>query len=681
MIKNTIVSAFLLTIFISTTFVSSGGFAAAKEADLSCETLHPLLNAFLSQHVLYKKLTPTLEEHTTTQFLKMLDPSKIYLMQSDVDKIKASLSGMFEKIEKKNCSPIDETHALYVKRVDEAAVYAKKLLGPDFKFQEKTTIVINPDKRVFAKNQKELQDLQSRYIQFQISNYMVSDMKVPEAKKQLIHRYDLNLKQAKDFKKYDLYSLFLDAFASSLDPHSNFLAKDYFEDFEIQMRLSLQGIGATLSSQDGYTVVENLVPGGAAAKSGLMEPKDKIIAVDTKNNGKMEPVVDMPLREVVKLIRGDKGTKVGLTILRSGKKASRVVITLTRAKIDLKDEAAKISYINKEVNGQKLLIGVIDLPSFYSDSDNGERSCSEDVKKLVKEANAKKVDGLVLDLSKNGGGVLGEAVKIVGLFIKKGNVVETQDSDSRVEVLADLDSQMLYSGPLVVLTSRLSASASEIVAGALRDYKRAVIIGSDHTFGKGTVQAVMRLREDMGALKVTTGMFFTPGGNSTQERGVDSDVIIPSQYVSKEFSEDALDYALPKKSLTSFLSDEANGKDGTDMYKPIQSLQISELQKASKLRTTGDKDFAKMIADFKETEDKNGVLNLSDVMKKTQETNKERDKKAKSHSLDGADPEYLKQAAVKEAVAIVADFVLIQKGQFKLATKVDNSGKDLKTVQ
>lgn len=653
---------------------------------VGCDTVYPLFNAFISQHVQHKKLNAQLEERTITQYIKLLDPSKIYLLQTDVDQIKKDLTGLFAKVEKRECKPVEDAHAIYVKRVEEALEFTKKTLGPDFKFQEKTSITISPDKRVYAKDKKELTDLQAKYIQFQISNYLISDMKLAEAKKSLIHRYEIVYKQAKEFKKEDLYAIFLDAFATALDPHSNFMSKDNSEDFDIGMRLSLEGIGATLSSQDGYTVVENLVPGGPAFKTGEVEPKDKIIAVAQGESGKFQDVIDMPLRDVVKLIRGKKGTKVKLSILRQSKKTQRLMVTITRDKIDLKDEAAKITYIdkefkkeNKDTAAKKLKIGVIDLPSFYADSESG-RSCSEDVRRLVKEAVAKKVDGIVLDLSKNGGGVLGEAVKVAGIFIKKGNVVETQDAESRVELLSDLDSQMVYNGPLVVLTSRLSASASEIVAGALKDYKRAVIVGSDRTFGKGTVQAVMRLRDDMGAVKVTTGMFFVPGGNSTQERGVESDILIPSQYATKEFSEQALDYALPKKSLASFLSEEANGKTegASDYYLPIQSSQIEELQKSSKARVSQNKEFAKILTELKEAEEKNGILNLSDVMKKTQASNKERDKKNKRRS-GAVDPDYLKQPAIQEAVDVTADLVMIQKGEFRLATKTSKS--DLKSVQ
>ncbi|MDZ4677469.1 MAG: S41 family peptidase [Oligoflexia bacterium] len=655
-----------LASFTSLIFISTSAIAA----QLECATVSPLINGFLAQHLTHKKLSPQLEERTITQFVKMLDPSKLYLLQSDVEAIKTNLGGIFAKIGSKKCDDLESSQKIYEKRVSESSVFAKKLLGPTFKFNESTSITIDPAKREYAKTKTELEDLQARYIQFQISNYLASEMKLAEAKKQLIHRYEVTLKHVTESKKYDLYAIFLDAFASALDPHSNFLSKDVLEDFEITMRLSLEGIGATLSSQDGYTVIENLIPGGAAFKSSELEPKDKIIGVAQGDSDKFEQVIDMPLRDVVKLIRGKKGTKVKLSILRQGKSTTRHIVSLVRDKIDLKDEAAKISYIDKTVGDKKYKIGVINLPSFYSDSESGTRSCSADVRKLVDEANASKVDGIILDLSKNGGGVLGEAVRVAGLFIKKGNIVETQDADGRVENLADLDSVINYSGPMVVLTSRLSASASEIVAGALQDYKRAVIIGSDHTFGKGSVQAVMKLREDLGAIKVTTGMFFTPSGDSTQEKGVLSDVRFPSPYISKEFSEAALDYPLEQKTLASFLSPESNDVNGATRYIPITQDAINELRKNSKARVSKDTEFLKIETELKDREKKGGILKLADMMKKTQESNKEKVKKTKKIK-DGVDPDYLTQPSVKESLNILVDLITFQKDGITLAKKGD----------
>ncbi|MFN8943010.1 MAG: S41 family peptidase, partial [Pseudobdellovibrionaceae bacterium] len=271
-------------------------------------------------------------------------------------------------------------------------------------------------------------------------------------------------------------------------------------------------------------MITDLVPGGPAFNSGLIEPKDMIISVG-QENGKVENVVDLDLKDVVSKIRGKKGTKVTLTILRKqGDGKKRFEITIVRDKIKLEDSAAKMTYIHREINGQKKKIGVLNLPSFYAPDNAGKdkRTASMDVKRLLLEAKSNGTEGIVFDLSTNGGGSLTDAVEIAGLFFKTGNVVKQSSRyEAREEgTLADTDPAVVWNGPLVVLTSRFSASASEIVAGALQDYKRAVIVGGDHTWGKGTIQTVRPVPGDRGALKVTIGMFFIPGGYSTQHSGV-----------------------------------------------------------------------------------------------------------------------------------------------------------------
>lgn len=633
--------------------------------DLKCATVFPLMNGFLAQHLTYKKLSSRLENRTVDQFLKSMDPSKLYFMQSDIKKLEKKLRGVFKQVRSRQCADVVSVQKLYEKRVKDSLTYAKKALGKNFKFNKKTTLVIEPKKRGYARNKKQLEALQNRYLQFQIANYLTQDMKLKEAKKRLIKRYELAYKRVKETSNEDVLAGFLDSFASALDPHSSFLSKEVLADFEITMRLSLEGIGATLRSDHGYTVIENLIPGGAAAKSDLLEPKDKIIAVGQGKKGKFDDVIDMSLRDVVKKIRGKAGSIVRLSILRQGKKTERFNVELKRAKIDLESEAAKLSWIKKKVGKKKLKIAVINLPSFYSDSDGGERSCSEDVKKLVRKAVKKKADGLILDLSKNGGGVLAEAVRVAGLFIKKGHVVQTQDSTGRVETLSDLDSTLDYKGPMVVLTSRLSASASEIVAGALRDYKRAVIVGDGSTFGKGSVQAVMKLREGLGAIKVTTGMFFIPGGDSTQELGVVADVKIPGPY-STDVSESALDYVLPKKSLPSFLSPEANNNIGGQSYSAINSSTIGELQKLSSSRTKKSKEFQKIIKDLADAEKKNGIVVISEMMKKNTEAEVKKKKRKKGKKAE--EKEYLSQPDLKEASNVLVDLIKIE-GRTRLAKK------------
>ena len=640
-----------------TTSVNHAHAAEKKDGRLECPVIRPIAQGFLSNHVDAKSLDLEHEGRTIEQFIKRLDPQKLYLQQSDVMAIRAHLRGIFNKLGA-DCSAIDKSHEILVKRLKEAHEYAKKTLGPDFKFQENTELVFDANLREFPKNKTEFETQLMKYLQFQISNYLASDMKLAQAKKQLEHRYELSAKRQGDIKRDDLYSMFLDAFANGLDAHSSYLSQDSLEDFEIQMRLSLEGIGAALTWEDGYTTVESLLPGGAAEKTGELMPKDKIISV-AQGNGPFEPVIDVPLRDVVKLIRGKKGTTVRLTVLRQEKdKADRRIIALKRDKISLKDEEAKLRFSQRKVNGRDVKIGIIELPSFYGDMTRRTRSCYDDVKKLVQQATAAKVNGLVFDLSKNGGGLLTEAVRIGGLFINKGNIVATQNAREKKDELADEENGVAYNGPLVVLTSRLSASASEIVAGALQDYKRAVIVGSDHTFGKGTVQAMINLPSELGAIKVTTGMFFVPGGHSTQYRGVPGDVVLPSPFSTKEIGERGLDYSLPARSIDSFLSKEANVAAVKDHWAPVDESLVKKLRDLSGARVEKDPEFTKIKKELVETATKKGVIKLSDSLKKQREDKKDPKKQnAGRRNKRQTDEDYLKSPDVNEAVSVMTDLL------------------------
>ncbi|HBL53905.1 MAG TPA: tail-specific protease, partial [Syntrophaceae bacterium] len=334
------------------------------------------------------------------------------------------------------------------------------------------------DKRPHVKTAAEKQELLRKVVQFQIENALLSGIDLAEARKQQIHKSELQTMRVVERSPDKLITTAAKAFALALDPHTNYLSPENFADFQIQMQLSLVGIGAVLTSDNGFTVIEELIPGGGAEQSGLLKPKDKIIAV-AQEGEKPVNVIDMDLRDVVRMIRGKKGTQVTLTILRQAQRTHRFDITITRDKVDIKEQEAKIHYETRTAGGRPYRFGVIDLPSFYGD-ERGKKSCYEDVKKLLAEAGRQPVDGIVLDLSRNGGGLLGEAVRIAGLFIGRGGIVATRESNGRVTILAvgpgapeadgynlDVmtlpadDSRELYTGPLVILTSRMSASASE----------------------------------------------------------------------------------------------------------------------------------------------------------------------------------------------------------------------------
>jgi carboxyl-terminal processing protease len=640
--------------------------AQAKD-DLECRYMSPIESGFLANHVRYTNRDTDLQNRTIEQYIKRIDPSKIYLLSADVDQIKTWMGNLFEKTKNKDCAFLEETQKLLVKRAQERAEFAKKFLGKDYKFDPKTEFTFDPDKKSFPKNADEANEFLKKYIHFQIANYTATDMKMDEAKKNVIKNYDRAVKRIEDTKQNDLFSDYLDSFARALDPHSSFFSRDSLEDFEIQMRLSLEGIGATLSSQDGFTVVEQLVPGGAAAKSGLIEPQDKIIAVG-QETGAMENVIDMDLKDVVKKIRGNKGTKVRLTILRKkGENKQRLDVSLTREKVNLEDEAASIIYQDKEINGKKKKIGIINFPSFYADSRRGGRSSAEDLKKIIKEANEKKVEGLVLDLSNNGGGSLEDAVKIAGLFFKTGNVVKqsSKDSSRSEQTLADVDPAVDWAGPLVLLTSRISASASEIVAGTLQDYKRAVIVGGDHTFGKGSVQSVLPIPTGLGALKVTVGMFFVPGGNSTQHRGVEADVVLPGPYSTDDIGEKFLDYSLPPQKITSFISPDAYVKEGQGAWSVLKPEWLKSLREKSIARVEKNEDFKKIEDELKKAKARGKLIKVSEILKDKTETKtkKDKEKAARYGNKEQKNKEYLKRADINEATNVLLDLMGTEEAQ------------------
>lgn len=642
-------------------FSAPSSYAAKDDNGLQCRYVAAIEGEFLRFHVKYDNFDAALQSRVVEQYIKKQDPSKIYLLQSDVEAAKKSLTNVLENIKARDCSPLSTVQMMLINRVKERADFAKKILDKSFKFDSKVEITFDPDKKEYPKTADEANEFLRKYIHFQVSNYLMTDMKLAEAKQKVIKNWERTVKKITETKDDDLYASYLDAFARALDPHTSFFSRDVLEDFEISMSLSLEGIGATLSSQDGFTVVEALVPGGSAARSGLIEAQDKIIAVGQGEKGLLENVVELDLRDVVRKIRGEKGTKVRLTILRKeGEGKKRFDVTLVRDKIKLEDEAASIIYQDREVNGQKKKVGIINFPSFYADSKRGGRSSAADLKKIIAEAKSKNVDGLVLDLSENGGGSLEDAVKIAGLFFQTGNVVKQSSRDeSRGEIVyKDTDSTVDWNGPLVVLTSRMSASASEIVAGTLQDYKRAVIVGNDHTFGKGTVQTVVPLQQNLGALKVTVGMFFIPGGYSTQHRGVLSDIRLPGALENDEFGEKTLDYSLPEKKIENFTSPEAVAKEGSGAWTQIQPDWIKSLSEKSKARVDKDPEFKKIVEEAAKNKGKAKVIKLSEVTKDKEK--KDKAKAAKNASKADKEKEYVKRPDIIEATNVLGDLMSLQ---------------------
>ena len=417
--------------------------------------------------------------------------------------------------------------------------------------------------------------------------------RIDEIKKTIAGRFNRQLRMLQEFDSDDAFQIYLTSLTHVYDPHSDYMGKPSLDNFNISMKLSLFGIGAMLRSEDGYCKIQELMD-GPAKKSGQIKPNDKIIAVA---QGKGEPVdvIDMKLNKVVELIRGTKGTEVRLTIVPvdAPDLSTRKIVSLVRDEIKLEDGEAKAKLIElpAEKGRPAQRLGIIDLPSFYADLKNrspDRKSTTSDVAKLLNKLKEQKVAGVILDLRRNGGGSLEEAINLTGLFIKEGPVVQVRDPDGTITVDKDNDPSVLYEGPLVVLTSRFSASASEILAGALQDYGRALVVGDSCTHGKGTVQSlldlgpIMRTTNQLGALKMTIRKFYRASGSSTQLKGVVPDIILPSLNNHAEVGEAALPNALVWDTIPSAKYDPVN------LVPPV----LPELRLRSDARLTKDKDFA-----------------------------------------------------------------------------------------
>ncbi|HUN55442.1 MAG TPA: S41 family peptidase [Smithella sp.] len=640
--------------------------------NLSCRLLPMLMDKFLANHYAMKSMTGEIKTHTIDQMIKSLDVSKTLLYESDVKMLKEVLKNGFNGLQSGDCTSLEQVYDILVARARENEAIVKKILGPDYRLDD--TVEMNTDikKRPYVKTAAEKHELLRKVVQFQIENALLTGVDMAEAKKEQIHRYELQTMRVVERNPEKLIKNFAESFALSLDPHTSYLSPEELEDIQIQMQLSLEGIGAVLRSDNGFTVIEELIPGGSAERSGLLYPKDKIIAV-AQEGEKPVDIIDMDLRDAVSLIRGKKGTKVTLTILRQAERNERFNVTITREKIDIKDQEAKISYEIRKGGNRQYRFGVIDLPSFYG-GEKGGKSSYEDVKRLLAKARLQHVDGIVLDLSRNGGGLLTEAVRIVGLFIGKGGVVATRDRLGQITILANgsavcdtegdeckvikfpaEDPRWVYTGPLVVLTSRLSASASEIVAGALKDYHRAIIVGQDHTFGKGSVQVLAPLSSDLGGMKITTALYFLPGGKSTQKIGVEADVQLPIWFILEDVGETALDYPLPAQGIAPFL-----GVPGgtAPLWIAVDQPLIMKLKERSMARVAKDPKFAEIIKNNKEAAGKKGVIRLADLRKEMEKENGGRKIETSAEIKKKARDQYA--PFINESVNVLLDEVMLE---------------------
>lgn len=505
------------------------------------------------------RLNDSLSAVILNKYIKELDNSKTYFLASDIKSFDRYKLVIDDLIRNENVNPAYEIYNIFLKRYKERMDYVMNyLIKQEFDYTADEYYETDRDKEPWETSTEELNDVWRKIIKSQALSLKLAGKKQPEITETLKSRYERFTKFFTQFNSEDVFSIYMNSITESYDPHTNYFSPQQSDLFKQQMTLSLEGIGAQLQSENDYTKVVNILPGGDAQKSGKVNVNDLIIGVAQGKSGEMVDVVGWRLDDVVKLIKGPKGTTVRLLILpaKTGVNGPSVEVTLIRDKIKLEDKAAKKEIINYQSNGKVLKLGVISLPSFYMDyeayqkGDPDFRSTTRDVKKLVGELKAEGVDGIVMDLRNNGGGSLPEAVDLTGLFIKEGPVVQVRNSIGKVEVLPDDDKEVFYGGPMVVLTNRFSASASEIFAGAIQDYQRGVVVG-ESTYGKGTVQTVLDLnrfineKEKVGELKITFQKFYRVTGSSTQHKGVNPDISLPSAYDAEHYGESASPSALP----------------------------------------------------------------------------------------------------------------------------------------
>lgn len=567
-------------------------------------------------HYLRKEFNDEMSSKFFDKYLDSLDNLRLYFLQSDVEEFEGYRFHLDDLTKNGDTTPARVIFNRFRQRLDQQYDYAISLLDTEkFDFTGTNRYVVNRKEAPRPKDLNEAKQAWRDRLRYEYLQEKLNKENHESIVRIIKRRYNRILRLIDDYDADDVLQIYLTSLARVYDPHSDYMGKAEYENFAIGMKLSLSGIGAVLRSEDGICRIQSLQP-GPAMNSKKIHPDDKIIAVAQSNQPPVE-VVDMPLRKVVELIRGPKGTEVRLTVIPASATdpAQRQVIPLLRDEIKLEDQAAKAKIYEVPLpEGQTVRLGLIDLPSFYSgfemDRSKGpqqQKSTTSDVAQLIKKLVAENVAGIVLDLRRNGGGALEEAINLTGLFIDQGPVVQVKDSNGHEFVDEDKNEQYpgeYYKGPLVVLTSRFSASASEILAGALQDYDRALIVGDSATHGKGTVQSLIQLApifrasgvpitSEPGALKVTIRKFYRASGASTQKKGVIPDLVLPSVFNDAPIGESALENAMPWDEIRSAKYERMNRV----------SPYLPELKTLSERRVASDPDFNYLQEEIKRAHD------------------------------------------------------------------------------
>ncbi|MFA0964182.1 carboxy terminal-processing peptidase [Roseivirga sp. BDSF3-8] len=616
------------------------------------------------------ELNDSLSQVILENLLETLDYNKVYFLEEDVrefnDLYASEIDDMLEDGESDAAYAIFKVfRTRFLDRMD----YVYDLLEKDFDFTQEEYYDTDREDIPYASTNDELDEVWRKMVKNQALSLKLSDRTDEELKDNLKQRYERMEKTIRQYNSEDVFQLFLNAFAAALDPHTSYFSPTTSENFKIQMSQSLEGIGASLRMNNDYVEVADVIAGGPAFRSKQINKDDKIIGVGQGEEGEIVDVIGWRLDDVVKLIRGPKGTTVRLEVLPAEEGANGLPFTLTliRDKVKLEEQAPSKKLITQNVDGKDYKVAVITIPAFYLDyeaarrGDKDYKSTTRDVRKLLSELDQEQVDALLIDLRFNGGGSLSEAIELTGLFIEDGPVVQVKDSQGKVEVMRDPDDQMVYKGPMGVMINRFSASASEIFAGAIQDYHRGIVLG-EQTYGKGTVQNLLDLdqympysEDTLGQVKLTIAKFYRVNGSSTQHKGVTPDIEFPSAFSAEEFGESSKPSALPWDQI-------AGTRYNTTGH--INKDLVASLLKNYENRMDSDKYLQELKADIKEIKearkDTKISLNLETRKAEMEEAEKRREAMADlvGVSIDPELPESEQESITKEEEPYIMEGVI-----------------------
>ncbi len=653
--------------------------AAAPEDKLNQAVVRGIVERFTSLHYSQQELDDEISRKIFKLYLNSLDSGHYYFLESDIQEFSRSETRIDNMLRRGDVSWAMDVFTRFQTRLAERRDMTTEFMQEEFDFTKDAQWRIDREQEPYPTTQDEARNIWRTKTKFDLLTLKLAGNTEEEAKERLLKRIGSIWKDYAQYTDDDIISLYLNALTRAYDPHSTYMGAEDLKNFDISIKLSLEGIGAVLRWEDGYTVVNSVIPGGAAARHGKLAVDDRIIAV-AQENEPFESVVDMRLNDVVNLIRGERGTTVRLQVMRKNEKGFDTLrFAIVRDKIVLKDGEAKANIFQPQANAEDetfpsaYRIGVIQLPSFYVDFNDRRqnprnyKSSSRDVKRHLEDFKEKGVDGVILDLRNNGGGGLDEAITMAGLFVgRKPIVVVRQASGARLTVHRSRE-EAVYEGPLLILTNRFSASASEILAGAMHDYQRAILVGDRTSFGKGTVQNIVQLPEGYGALKVTIAQFYRVSGWSTQNRGVETDIILPSINNVREVGESTLEHALPWKAISPIT------------YEPVGNVRrhLTELQQRSQNRLAAAADFQEIQGNVKEFLANVKPLEYTSILKMQEDAEERRAKRdselanavesGASSSEDveetasSNDPEAItKDTYLQESMAILEDYIRLQ---------------------